>query len=400
MSNTFSNEFLEHGVYSTIGKRKEMEDRHSSRITSIHQNNTKQTLGLFGVYDGHGGTFAADYCAQHFTDFLLKHPKFPDDIEGALKEACQQFDSQLLEESEKKKTYSGCTLNFVVVSRQYLLCCNVGDSRAVLSRKGQVIPLSKDHNISNAAEVLRVKNSGGFITHRGINDYMLVTRAMGDLDLKGHKHRLFPDMNLEDDLVISTPEITCIQSSMDDEFLIIACDGLWCRINDMQAVKLAYKVLRKYGSAKIAAKYLVQTALSMGSSDNITVMIVILHRQELMRDVTVHGGNIFQSLKDSKDNLLRKRNDQAADSSDDSGHGRHLFLNSFRKGKLASASFKQTTNNSADTDLSTQLTCLEVDADERNNTQDKMNEERNDTKTKTTSTWSRRLFLCGTFKDS
>jgi len=249
---------------------------------------------------------------------VIEHPKFPIDIACCLRESCESFDVRLLEESLKLKTYSGCTLNFVVVSSRYLYCCNVGDSRAVLSRGGVAVALSKDHNISNASEVVRVKQAGGFITHRGINDYMSVTRALGDLDLKGHKEKWFPELHLKADLVIATPDITVVDLHPTDEFLIVASDGLWCQMSDTEAVKWTRKTLRQYADPKMAAKALIKKALSLGSKDNITVIVVVLHRQELMRDVTVHGGNIFGGT-------FSKKVAAEWDSSDDSGHGRGLF---------------------------------------------------------------------------
>lgn len=49
---------LEFGVYAVAGKRKRMEDRHSSQIIQVEVPNGKETLGMFAVYDGHGGDFA------------------------------------------------------------------------------------------------------------------------------------------------------------------------------------------------------------------------------------------------------------------------------------------------------------------------------------------------------
>ncbi|GJQ09941.1 hypothetical protein GpartN1_g1732.t1 [Galdieria partita] len=338
---------MEFGVHSVAGKRKQMEDRYSTKVIEIETKDGKETLGLFAVYDGHGGDFAADYCSKHFTETLLQHSLFPTDISTALKETCESFDARLLEESLKMKTYSGCTLNFILVGSQCLYCCNVGDSRAVLCRGGVAIALSKDHNISNAAEVSRVKQAGGFITHRGINDYMSVTRALGDLDLKGHKQKMFPHLDFKSDLVIATPDIFVIDLEPDDEFLIIASDGLWCRMNDSEAVKITLKTLRQYGSPKIAAKTLIKTALSMGSTDNITVVVVVVHRQELMKDVTVHGGNIFGSFQRS-----RKMTEYGNDSSDDSGHGSRLILNAFQSAEWKEISLLKKNSLSSPPDAS------------------------------------------------
>jgi len=49
---------MEFGVDAVAGKRNYMEDRYSSQLIQVETENGKETLGLFAVYDGHGGEFA------------------------------------------------------------------------------------------------------------------------------------------------------------------------------------------------------------------------------------------------------------------------------------------------------------------------------------------------------
>lgn len=46
---------------------------------------------------------------------------------------------------------------------QVILCCNVGDSRAVLSRAGNAIALSQDHKATREDERARIEAAGGYV---------------------------------------------------------------------------------------------------------------------------------------------------------------------------------------------------------------------------------------------
>ena len=82
----------------------------------------------------------------------------------------------------------------------------------------------------------------------------------------------------EGDLVISTPGIRFFELGSQggiDEFILIACDGLWDVIDPDDAVRLTRNLLYHIGlSAKKSADRLSELAKGLGSSDNITVIVV------------------------------------------------------------------------------------------------------------------------------
>jgi protein phosphatase 1L len=69
-----------YGYASAPGKRASMEDFYETRIDGVDG----ETIGLFGVFDGHGGARAAEYVKQHLFSNLIKHPKFISDIKSAI----------------------------------------------------------------------------------------------------------------------------------------------------------------------------------------------------------------------------------------------------------------------------------------------------------------------------
>lgn len=79
------------GASRMQGWRISMEDAHNC-VPDLTENSS-----LFGVYDGHGGSEVALYCALHITDVLKDLKSFKDgEFETALKEAFMALDKELL----------------------------------------------------------------------------------------------------------------------------------------------------------------------------------------------------------------------------------------------------------------------------------------------------------------
>ncbi|KAG0648799.1 phosphatase [Hyphodiscus hymeniophilus] len=147
-------------------------------------------------------------------------------------------------------------------SRQRVLyTANVGDARIVLCRAGKALRLSYDHKGSDENEGKRVTNAGGLILNNRVNGVLAVTRALGDAYMK--------------DLVTGHPYTTetVIQPDV-DEFIILACDGLWDVCSDQEAVDL----VRNTQDPTAGAKQLVDHALARFSTDNLSCMIVRLNK--------------------------------------------------------------------------------------------------------------------------
>eukprot|EP00252_Welwitschia_mirabilis_P026202 TRINITY_DN8486_c0_g1_i3.p1 TRINITY_DN8486_c0_g1~~TRINITY_DN8486_c0_g1_i3.p1 ORF type:complete len:198 (-),score=35.73 TRINITY_DN8486_c0_g1_i3:1010-1603(-) len=79
---------LSFGYASFQGKRATMEDFFDAKISKIDD----QDVGLFGVFDGHGGSRAAEYLKKHLFENLINHPQFTTDTRLALC-ACRSLSS-------------------------------------------------------------------------------------------------------------------------------------------------------------------------------------------------------------------------------------------------------------------------------------------------------------------
>ena len=71
----------------------------------------------------------------------------------------------------------------------------------------------------------------------------------------------------------------------DEDFLILACDGLWDVVKPGEAVDLVVQFVAEGGDKSSVAKLLVDSAKSGGSNDNISVVVVFFHSHK--KDVPV-----------------------------------------------------------------------------------------------------------------
>ncbi|ODQ64717.1 protein serine/threonine phosphatase 2C [Nadsonia fulvescens var. elongata DSM 6958] len=141
-----------------------------------------------------------------------------------------------------------------------LYTANVGDSRIILCRGGKALRLSYDHKGTDKYEASRITNAGGIMINGRVNGMLAVTRALGDTYVKefvtGHPYTTVTKIN-----------------ALTDEFLIVACDGLFDVCKDQQAVDL----VRNIRDPKAASQALVDYALDNFSSDNLSVMVIRLN---------------------------------------------------------------------------------------------------------------------------
>lgn len=249
------NSKFSYGYASSPGKRSSMEDFYEARIDGVDG----EIVGLFGVFDGHGGARAAQYVKQNLFSNLIKHPKFLSDTKSAIVDAYSQTDSEFLKSENNHGHDAGSTASTAILVGNRLLVANVGDSRAVICRAGNAIAVSRDHKPDQTDERQRIEEAGGFVMWAGtwrVGGVLAVSRAFGDKLLKQY--------------VVADPEIQeeVVDGSL--EFLILASDGLWDVVTNEEAVSM----IKPIDDPEEAAKRLMQEAYQRGSADNITCVVV------------------------------------------------------------------------------------------------------------------------------
>jgi protein phosphatase 1G len=185
-------------------------------------------------------------------------------------------------ELDDHRVSAGCTAVCCLVRGNEIVCANAGDSRAVLCRGGQAVPLSFDHKPSQERERARVHAAGGFIReaggHHRINGNLNLSRSLGDLKYK--QNRALPPA---EQMITAQPDIISHTIGPEDEFVIVACDGIWDVMSSQAVIDFVRPRLRQKRPVSSIAEELFDHCISDDpkqssglGGDNMTAMIVQL----------------------------------------------------------------------------------------------------------------------------
>jgi len=327
----FSLNRFDYGISEAIGARPTMEDK-TIVVQSLlyeprhgyYKNESKETLQelamttFAAVFDGHGG----DECSNYLVDVLphqirqhmyaekeslsaaiessrsMARPEQATEdpaselMRKILKKAYLKTDKDFI--TPKNAPQSGSTAATLIIMGRRLFAANVGDSRVVLCRVGgQCVELTSDHKPSRPDEAARVRAAGGFILHKRVMGELAITRAFGDKSFKMGIKAMLEDeadeiarglnenseaKDLTAPLVSAEPEIASLVMSHSDEFLLLACDGLFDVFRSQDAIALARQELIAHrGEPAEVARILSDQAIRVRRSrDNVSILIIVL----------------------------------------------------------------------------------------------------------------------------
>ncbi|GLC42801.1 hypothetical protein PLESTB_001419300 [Pleodorina starrii] len=195
-------------------------------------------------------------------------------LEEALKEAFVKTDAEFA--NDGCAAMVGSTALVALVGTRKVWLANCGDSRAVLCRAGKAIQLTDDHKPEREDEAERVEKAGGQVLfwngHR-VMGVLAMSRAIGDHGLRPY--------------IIPEPEVSVVCRRDDDDFLLLASDGLWDVMANQEATNLCIRCIKRArekgasrnAAVRIAASVLTKAAIDRGSKDNVTVVIVDLRNE-------------------------------------------------------------------------------------------------------------------------
>jgi len=171
--------------------------------------------------------------------------------------------------------FAGCTSVVAVIRGNKLWVGNAGDSRAVLCRGGVAQPMSVDHKPNDQLELQRIQNAGGRVFDGRVNGNLNLSRAIGDLQYK--RDKLLPP---EKQMVTANPDVKEETLGDDDEFLILACDGIWDVKTSQIAVDFVRERLSKVDRLSQILEELLEDCLAPDFStglgcDNMTIVIAV-----------------------------------------------------------------------------------------------------------------------------
>ncbi|XP_047328297.1 probable protein phosphatase 2C 60 [Impatiens glandulifera] len=311
------NDRLRYGLSSMQGWRATMEDAHAAYP------DLDASTSFFGVYDGHGGKVVAKFCAKYLHQQVLKSEAYSiGDIGSSLQKSFFRMDEMMVgqrgwrelsamgdklnkfggmiegliwsprsgEGNDRVNDWAfeegphsdftgpdcGCTACVAVLRQNQLIVANAGDSRCVISRKGQAHNMSRDHKLDIEDERERILKAGGFIHAGRVNGTLNLTRAIGDMEFKQNKF-LAP----EKQIVTANPDINTVELCDDDEFIVLACDGIWDCMSSQQLVDFIHEHLKTETKLSLICEKVMDRCLAPSTSigdgcDNMTIILVQL----------------------------------------------------------------------------------------------------------------------------
>ncbi len=280
------------GAAMLKGQRVTMEDRYIAvpdlaRLPLVQPRSAREGApkhGFFAVCDGHNGDSTAEMVGQQLAGSIVVQSSLGSDPVRALTDAFLSTDTNVLEQQEESGQYSGSTAVSLLVrkavgaQRPMLYCANVGDSRAVLSRSGSAVPLSDDHTCVREDEKERLLAAGAYVTKGRLMGVLAVSRAFGDAEHKNIKEVCW-GQSFSGETLLAEPEVYKEPVVPEDEFVVLACDGVYDVMTSQQVVSYVRRRLLEHGDVQKAAEELVAKAVHLASVDNCTAMVIALNQQ-------------------------------------------------------------------------------------------------------------------------
>jgi len=298
---------------SHVASNDPMEDDHMEKIIDVPQSiaasqdgNTTTDWMFWGIFDGHGGwTTSAklrqvlvSYVARELNNTYKLAQSSPGllpssaSIDAAIKQGFTKLDHEIIHEgveqvlAGKSKALAAkllapalsgscALLSFYDSRSKELRVACTGDSRAILGRKSATgnwtaTPLSVDQTGDEMSEVLRIRsehpNEPNVISNGRVLGGLMPTRAFGDATYKwsaevqeklkkDYFHARRQSGLKTPPYVTAEPEITTTKIQPENnDFVVMASDGLWEMLTNEEVVGLVGRWLDKYGVDNLKRK--------------------------------------------------------------------------------------------------------------------------------------------------
>ena len=273
--------------YPNLEHRQEMEDFHCIKQALGKRYN----LSYFAIFDGHGGKDVASFLSINLHHFLVKEintinfgkndEENINNILESIKTAFMKIDQEILSNNNfANDVGSTATLIFIYYNNlntnninnddiddinnleRTLICANVGDSSGYLINKLNIKQITKQHKCEDINEVQRIKDKGGIVFQGRIFGKLILTRTIGDKEMKKYG-------------VLNTPDFFVKKIEKDDLFVVIASDGIWDVVNEDELFNMGNE--KEIGSEAFSKK-IMTIAKERDTRDNSSCIVIKLNK--------------------------------------------------------------------------------------------------------------------------
>ena len=304
-------------------------------------------LSLFAVFDGHGGSDCSAFLSggkddggynpksglakwvtyafenHHYgavglhyvgdINTVIRSKSKNNDDDGRIKRVFRTLeglisqifkDAYILQDNELYKHFANSTCGSTgvmaaIINGEMVYVVNCGDSRCIMSSKNDGIKtMSYDHKPQHIGELLRINDNGGTVSLGRVGGVLALSRAFSDFQFKrgvqyNNQNRRNVKGNYINNLSIApqeaqvTVEPDVLMHKIDykkDEFLVLACDGIWDVYSNKQLIRfIKYHLTQGIKLDGIIPKLLDHGIAQANSStgvgfDNMTAIIIVLNK--------------------------------------------------------------------------------------------------------------------------
>lgn len=275
-----------------------------------------KNYNIYCIMDGHGsnGHLVSKYIKDKIIQYLnnitfyfkkisnkINTKEFPDNILELIKKKLEKNNYKkivdffkLLDDGLSSNeilfdvNFSGSTCLILFQIGKFLICSNVGDSRAIMIKENnEIVELSKDQKPENYNEKIRIEKMGGIISQ--CNDLYDDGKIGGPFRIwvKGHDYpgiamsRSIGDKIAHDIGVISEPEILSFKIDDKCQLLIIGSDGIWQYIKNEDVFPIIKPFIEEKNVENAVKEIIRKSSLTWFQKDenvdDITVSVILLN---------------------------------------------------------------------------------------------------------------------------
>ena len=225
---------------------------------------------FLGTLDGHGehGHFVSRDITDHFCATLGERISAMKSLPKAMEASFLEGERNVIKKRNVNTDFSGTTNVTVCVHGNALTVLNVGDSRAIVGsvdKSGRVTVsfATEDQKPDTPAEKARIIKAGGRVFAVTYDDGVDGPARMwlGNMDVPGlAMARSYCDCVAHSAGVISEGEVYEYSLRDDDEWLIIATDGLWEFYDNKTVLEIVGKYPKTEAGCKAAVEELIRVS--------------------------------------------------------------------------------------------------------------------------------------------
>ena len=264
--------------------------------------NGNKKFHLFGVMDGHGvnGHIISKYISRFISEYFISD-KIKTEFNNCknneelyclltmkrysfIKNLIYKCSSSLYKDLNYECDYSGSTCLLILIIGNNLICTNIGNSRAIILEKTELLQLSIDQTLNDPEETIRIIKKGGKV--KKMKKKIVLDNT--DINNKNFEiSRSVGDKKLKDFGIIYDPVITEYTLNKQTKFLIMGTQGLWKLLSNEKAAIQVNKSIKSHNPLD-SCRLLIQKAediLKKSSSLRDDITVITLFFEEIQTNI-------------------------------------------------------------------------------------------------------------------